>query len=269
LRALVFSLDYLRLATARVLGAVSPRGYVSRLGPLRLQRVPDASLLGDRWVIVETRMSGICGSDVKQVFLDAAPDNPLQALVSFPHVPGHEPVGTVVEVGRAVTRVRAGDRVACYPWLSCVVRGLPECAACKRGQMSLCESFSKGPFAVGMHAGTCRDVSGGFAELMPVHETECWKLPDEVSFDAAVLADPFSVALHAVLKSPPRPGETVLVFGCGGIGALTVLVLATLFPEARVLAVDPRAHARDLARRLGARETFAETGKALIATPRS
>jgi threonine dehydrogenase-like Zn-dependent dehydrogenase len=263
-RALVFELDYVRLATARVLGALSRKGYLSRLGPLRLQTVPDTRILGDLWVIVETKMSGICGSDVKEVFLDAAPDNPLQALVSFPHVPGHEPVGTVVEVGRAVTRVQKGDRVACYPWLSCVVRGLPECDACRRGQMSLCESFTKGPFAVGMHAGTCRDVSGGFAELMPVHETECFRLPEDVSFDAAVLADPFSVALHAVLKSPPAPGETVLVYGCGGIGALTILVLTTLFPATRVLAIDPREHARELARKLGARETFGVTGKALI-----
>jgi threonine dehydrogenase-like Zn-dependent dehydrogenase len=263
-KALVFELDYLRLAAARVLGGLSPRGYVSRLGPLRLKTVPDAGILGDKWVIVETKMSGICGSDVKQVFLDAAPDNPLQALVSFPHVPGHEPVGTVVELGRAVTRVRRGDRVACYPWLSCVVRGLPECGACRRGQMSLCESFTKGPFAAGMHAGTCRDVSGGFAELMPVHETECFRLPEDVTFDAAVLADPFSVALHAVLKSPPEPSDTVLVYGCGGIGALTLLVLRTLFPATRVFAVDPRDHARELARRLGARETFGQSGKALI-----
>jgi threonine dehydrogenase-like Zn-dependent dehydrogenase len=263
-KALVFELDYARLAAARALGALSPRGYVSRLGPLRMKTVPDARILGGRWVLVETRMSGICGSDLKQVFLDAAADNPLQALVSFPHVPGHEPVGTVVEVGREVTRVRRGDRVACYPWLSCVVRGLPECAACRRGQMSLCESFTRGPFSAGMHAGTCRDVSGGFAELMPVHETECFVLPEAVSFDAAVLADPFSVALHAVLKSPPEPGETVLVYGAGGIGALTLLVLATLFPATRVLAVDPREHARDLARRIGARETFGASGKALI-----
>jgi len=264
LKALVFELDYPRLAAAKVMGAFSPRGYVSRLGPLRLQTVPDAGILGERWVVVETKMSGICGSDVKQVFLDAAPDNPLTSLVSFPHVPGHEPVGTVVDVGRAVTRVRKGDRVACYPWLSCVVRGLPECAACRRGQMSVCESFTRGRFAAGMHAGTCRDVSGGFAELMPVHETECFVVPDDVSFEAAVLADPFSVALHAVLKSPPESGETVLVFGCGGIGALTLHVLAALYPRTRVLAVDPRAPARDLARRLGASETFGESGKALV-----
>jgi threonine dehydrogenase-like Zn-dependent dehydrogenase len=90
-------------------------------------------------------------------------------------------------VGREVTRVRKGDRVACYPWLSCVVRGLPECDACKRGQMSLCESFTRGSFAPGMHAGTCRDVSGGFAELMPVHESECFALPDDVGYEAAVL----------------------------------------------------------------------------------
>lgn len=264
MKALTFEFNLARLAAARVLGSLRTGGYLSPLGPLRLADVPDARVLGDRWVVVETKMCGVCGSDVKQVFMEAAIDNPLTAMISFPHVLGHEHVGVVVEVGRAVRRLRPGDRVACSPWLSCVVRGLPECEACRQGRTSICASFTKGAFSPGMHAGTCRDVSGGFASHVPVHESACFPLPDSVSFERAVLADPFAVALHAILKSPPEPGETVLVIGCGGLGGVLVHLLARLYPRTRVLAVDPRAHARELATRLGANATFASQGAALI-----
>ncbi|MDB4935237.1 MAG: hypothetical protein JWP87_2209 [Labilithrix sp.] len=264
MKALVFRFELARLAVARVLGSVAPRGYLSPLGPLRLEDVPDAKVLGDRWVVVETKMCGLCGSDVKQVFMDAALDNPLTAMISFPHVLGHEHVGVVVEVGRQVTKVRRGDRVACSPWLSCAVRGLPACDACRRGDTSTCESFSKGAFSPGMHAGTCRDVSGGFATHVPVHESACFLLPESVSFERAVLADPFAVALHAIAKAPPERGDTVLVVGCGGVGALLVHALARLYPRTKVIAIDPRAHARELASRLGAHVTLRSHGAALI-----
>jgi threonine dehydrogenase-like Zn-dependent dehydrogenase len=264
LKALVFEFDITRLAAARALGSLHSRGYLSALGPLRLRDVPDARLLGDRWVIVATEMCGVCGSDVKQVFMDAALDNPLPAMISFPHVLGHEHVGVVVDVGHDVRRVRRGDRVACSPWLSCVVRGLPECEACRRGQTSLCASFTQGELSAGMHAGTCRDVSGGFASHVPVHETGCFPVPEAVSFERAVLADPVAVAFHAMLRSPPRPGETVVVIGCGSLGVVLVHLLAQLHPRSKVIAVDPRAHARELASRLGANVTFASQGAALV-----
>ncbi|WP_394838739.1 alcohol dehydrogenase catalytic domain-containing protein [Pendulispora rubella] len=264
MKALTFDLHLPRLAWARALGSIAAQGYLNGLGPVRLAEVPDARVLGDHWVVVETKACGICGSDVKQVFMDAAVDNPLTAVISFPHVMGHEHVGTVVDAGRAVTRVKRGDRVACSPWFSCAVRGLPECDACQRGHIALCESFTEGTFAPGMHAGTCRDISGGFAPLVPVHESACFKIPDGVPFSTAVLADPFAVALHAVLKSPPEPGETVLVYGCGGLGVLVIHILARLFPRARVFAVDPRPHARALAEQLGAASTFSARGAELI-----
>jgi len=263
-KALVFDFDLARLAAARVLGAVHPRGYLSSLGPVRLAHVPDARVLGDRWVVVETAMCGVCGSDVKQVFLDAAADNPLTAVISFPHVMGHEHVGVVVDVGREVRNLRLGDRVACSPWLSCVVRGLPECEACRRGETSLCACFTEGAFSPGIHAGTCRDVSGGFATHVPVHETACFVVPDAVGFERAVLADPLAVALHAIARSMPEPGETILVIGCGGLGAALLHLLARLYPRTKVLAVDPREHARELATRLGARSTFASGGAELV-----
>lgn len=261
MKALTFEFDLARLATAKMLGSVNASGFLGPLGPLRYTNVPDAKLLGDQWVVVETALCGVCGSDVKQVFMDAAADNPLTSYISFPHVLGHEHVGTVVETGKDVTRVKQGDRVACSPWLSCVPRGLPECAACLAGQVSLCESFTRGAFAPGMHAGTCKDVSGGFATHVPAHETGCYRIPDAASFDDAVLADPASVALHAILRAPPEPKETVLVYGCGGLGAVLIHLLRLW--DVRVFAVDPRPHARALAEKLGAR-AFGTSGAELV-----
>jgi threonine dehydrogenase-like Zn-dependent dehydrogenase len=130
--------------------------------------------------------------------------------------------------------------------------------------MPLCERFVEGSFSPGMHAGNCRDISGGFASYVPVHETACFPLPEAIPFSIAVLADPFAVALHAILKSPPEPGETALVYGCGSLGVLAVHALTRLWPRTRVFAVDPRPHARALAEKAGAAATFGDKGAALI-----
>jgi threonine dehydrogenase-like Zn-dependent dehydrogenase len=226
--------------------------------------VPDPELRSGDRVLVAPRLAGICCSDVMQVFIKAGMDNPLSALVSAPHVMGHEVVGTVIETGRAVTRVKKGDRVAVSPMLSCAPRGFPPCAACRRGDYPLCRRFFDGPFAKGMLAGACSDVGGGFAEAMALHESMLFPIPASVGFDAAVLADPFAVSLHAVLRAPPRPGETAIVYGCGSLGLMTILALRALFPQTRVLAVSRDARQRTLVERLGAERLFVSRGRDLV-----
>src|SRR5439155_573111 len=77
-------------------------------------------------------------------------------------------------------------------------------------------------------------------------------MPAGVSDEQAVLADPFSVSLHAILKRPPAPGATALVYGCGTLGLLAIAILRALYPATRVLAVARFAHQRALAERFGA-----------------
>lgn len=264
MKAITFDISIPRVAAAKVLGVFSPRAFVSSWGPVRCQQVPDATLIGDDWVLIEPRLTGICGSDVMQVFIKASVDNPLSAVVSAPHIMGHETVGTVIETGRAVTRFRKGDRVAASPWLSCAPRGLPLCESCREGNHPLCHGFFDGRFSKGMHLGNCSDVGGGFAEAMAVHESMLFPIPDSIPFDAAVLADPFSVSLHAVLRAPPEPGQTVLVYGCGALGLMAILLLRTLFPKTRVLVVDRRADARAIAERLGVEKFFSSSGRELV-----
>jgi threonine dehydrogenase-like Zn-dependent dehydrogenase len=223
------------------------------LGPLALEEIPEPEFPGDDWAVVRTRLCGICGSDLKEVFLEGSFDNPLTALISFPAVLGHEVVGTIERVGARVTSRRVGERVVLNPWLSCAPRGItPPCDACLRGQYFSCRHFTDGRLPPGIHIGNCRGVPGGFAPFLAAHESQLFPIPDAVSFDQAVLADPFSVSLHAILKAPPSEGELALVYGCGTLGLLSIIILRALFPTSRVIAIARYPHQEELARDLGA-----------------
>ena len=264
--ALLFRYSLPRLAAARLLGPLRPAAYFGPWSPLRLERVPEPTLPADDWLLVRIVRCGICGSDAKQAFVRGDRDNPLTTLISFPRVLGHEAVGVVEEVGPAVRERKAGDRVAINPWLSCGPRGIdPPCDACQVGDYPLCERFTEGRFAPSIHAGNCRDVSGGFAERMAVHESQAFLIPAGVSWDAAVLADPFSVSLHSVLRNPPPENDKpALVFGCGTLGLLTIAILRHLHPQVSVVAVARYEHQAELARRFGASELLPEERGALI-----
>ena len=134
--------------------------------PMKLTELPDPTYLGPDWVITKPRMTGICGSDSKQVFMDwgevRSPDNPMKAFFSLPQVLGHEVVAEVTALGPEAEGLDVGDRVVLNPWLSCGPRGIsPICAACANGDYSLCANFAVGPIAPGIHTGTSRDASGG------------------------------------------------------------------------------------------------------------
>jgi threonine dehydrogenase-like Zn-dependent dehydrogenase len=264
MRAITFDISMPRIAAAKILGVASSRAFVSGWAPVRCQHVPDPALRGDDWVLVEPRRAGVCGSDVMQVFIKADFDNPLSAVVSAPHVMGHEVVGTVIETGVAVRRVRKGDRVAVSPMLCCAPRGLPACEACQHGDYPLCRRFFDGRFAKGTHLGTCSDVGGGFAEAMSLHESMLFPIPQSVAFDAAVLADPFAVSLHAVLRAPPEPGETAVVYGSGSLGLMAILLLRSLFPKTRLLVIARHPRVKSLVHRLGADALFTSQGRELV-----
>ncbi|MGD1102658.1 MAG: alcohol dehydrogenase catalytic domain-containing protein [Terriglobia bacterium] len=253
MKAIVFRYSLPRFVFAYLLGIITPRAYLGAPGPLALEEIAEPPLPADDWVVVRTRLCGICGSDLKQVFLHGNFDNPLTALISFPAVLGHEVVGTIERVGPRVTSRRVGERVVLNPWLSCGPRGItPPCDACQRGQYFSCQHFTDGYLPPGIHIGNCRAASGGYAAFMAAHQSQLFPIPEEVSFDQAVLADPFSVSLHAILKSPPSEGDLALVYGCGTLGLLSIAILRALFPTARVIAIARYPHQEELAREWGA-----------------
>jgi threonine dehydrogenase-like Zn-dependent dehydrogenase len=252
MRALVFDKSMPRLAATRVLAAFSPRAFVGPTAPIRMQDIPEPTIPADDWVRLRTRLCGICGSDTKQVFLNGALDNPMTALISFPQVLGHEVVATVEDAGPAAQWLVPGQRVVLNPWLSCGPRGLPPCDWCRSGDFAQCTGFAQGTIEPGIHTGNSSRATGGFAPLLPAHASMCIPVPDAVTDEAAVLADPFAVSFHSIVHSPPPPGGTVLVYGCGTLGLLAIAILHALHPDVRVLAVARYAHQADLAVKLGA-----------------
>lgn len=223
--------------------------------PVALEEVPEPELLADDWVVLRTRLCGICGSDTKQILMDFedAADNPMTALISFPQVLGHEVVAEVVRCGPAVRRVHPGQRVVLNPWLSCAPRGItPPCVACQQGEFSACEHFVDGRLAPGIHSGNSTDATGGFAEYLPAHESMTIPVADGVTDEQAVLADPFSVSLHAVTRHPPQPGGVAVVYGAGALGTAATAILGALHPDVRVATVARTRAQATLAESLGA-----------------
>jgi threonine dehydrogenase-like Zn-dependent dehydrogenase len=98
----------------------------------------------------------------------------------------------------------------------------------------LCHHFHDGRLQPGIHTGNSADATGGFAERLPAHRTMVFPVPDEVADEAAVLADPFSVSLHAIARTPPPDGGRVLVYGAGALGTTATAILRALHPTVEV-----------------------------------
>ena len=86
--------------------------YLGEHSPISMQEIPDAAVKFPDWLVIQTRLTGICGSDYKQVFIDFENiDSPMAACATFPQVMGHEVVGTIAAVGPEVTDRHVGQRV--------------------------------------------------------------------------------------------------------------------------------------------------------------
>jgi threonine dehydrogenase-like Zn-dependent dehydrogenase len=229
--------------------------------PTALRQVPDPQLPHQDWVITRPRLTGICGSDSKQILLDFGEgdaDNAMAGFCSFPQVMGHEVVADVVALGPKARGLDVGQRVVLNPWLSCGPRGIePVCSACEDGDYSLCWSFTDGDIRPGIHTGVSADVTGGYAELMPAHDSMLFSVPESIPDELAVFADPFSVSLHAITRHPPPRSGRVLVYGAGSLGLCAVAILRALYPDVAVAVVARFEAQAELACRFGAEKVLA------------
>src|SRR5215472_9645526 len=256
-KARVFRHSLAREAASAMGGRVDRRAFVSRFAPVRLEDIDELPLPAADWVKVETTFSGLCGSDVKQILLNGARDNPLTALVSFPHVLGHEVVGR---------RLDTGERVVLNPWLSCGPRGVdPPCEACLAGRYPWCRNFRSGDLPVSIHLGNCAAAAGAHAERFAAHPTQLFAIPEGISDEAAVLADPVSVSLRSILLAPPPDGAPVLVYGSGTLAFAAIALLRHLYPATEVWAATRAGARAELATRLGAHAALPSSPDALVA----
>ena len=257
MKALVFRHSLPREAVAKVGGQVNKRGFVSSLAPVRLEDVDEPSPPAPGWIVCDTILSGVCGSDAKQVFLNGRLDNPLTAILSFPHVLGHEAVAS---------RTDTGERVVLNPWLSCTPRGIdPVCPACAEGHYPWCRSFDAGVVSPALHIGNCASAPGVHAERFCAHESQLFAVPDGMSDEVAVLADPASVSLRSILLHPPDPAFPALVYGSGTLALAATALLRHLYPDVEVwIACRPGGRAA-IAQRVGAHAVLPTAPDDLVA----
>jgi S-(hydroxymethyl)glutathione dehydrogenase/alcohol dehydrogenase len=215
--------------------------------PLVVEDLP-VPKIGPRDVLVRVAASGICHTDLHVIEGRSA--------LPLPIVPGHEGCGTVEETGPEVRRVRVGDRV-----LASVSPACGECWWCLNGMSNHCELNTQVKSAMrfelpdGRQAGAVCGC-GSFAEAMVVHEASVVRvetdLPDE---RLALIGCGVTTGLGAVLNTAGvRPGSSVAVIGCGGVGQ-SVVQGARIAGALTIIAIDPMAGRREASVLVGATHT--------------
>lgn len=261
MRALRFHYRPVRYLLTRLLSGKKPTLALSPLGCVSLDEVEAPALPGPDWVRVDTVLSGICGSDLAA--LTAHDSFTLEPFGAYPFTFGHENVGRVVEVGAGAVEWSPGDRVIVNPMLACRQRGLPECAACARGEYGLCRRTKDGQIGTGPMIGYCPVVGGGWSRSFVAHRSQLHRA-DALDDEVAVLTDPFASALRPVLLHRPLPDDVVLVIGVGSIGALTIKALRLIGWRGPVAVVARHRFQQELAERAGA-DTILKSGAELYA----
>jgi L-idonate 5-dehydrogenase len=202
-------------------------------------RVVESQLdpLASGMVRIRFGAGGICGSDM-HYFRHARTGD---FVVSSPLILGHEVAGEIVEIAGSAPDLAVGDHVAVNPSRWC-----GHCDRCREGRANLCENI----YFMGSASKTPH-MQGGFASLFDATPEQCVKVPQDLPFAAAALAEPLGVCLHAVARAEPVHGRNVVLFGAGPIGLLTMLA-TKLAGANEVTVVDIAAAPLAFAARLGA-----------------
>jgi len=197
--------------------------------PLEMMEIP-LPAVGPQDVLVQVRAAGICHSDA-HYRAGVSPAGPLPLTL------GHEVSGVVAQVGELVSGWRPGDRACLHYLATC-----GHCAYCHQGTEQFC--------VAGQMIGKQRD--GGYAEFIVVPARSVFPLPDAIPFEqGAVMMCSSATAFHGLRKGRLAAGETVAVFGAGGLG-MSAIQLARAMGSLRIFAVDRDAGRLALAERLGA-----------------
>lgn len=188
-------------------------------------------------VLVKIEYVGICGSDLHYYEAGGIGAN----MVEPPFVLGHEAGGTVVEIGKNVTNLKVGDKVALEPGKTC-----GKCEFCKTGRYNLCPEvifFATPP------------VDGVFQEYAAHEAALCFKIPDNMDTMEAALIEPLAVGFHAAKQGGAQAGMTAVVTGSGCIGLVSMMALKAM-GVTKIIAVDVMEKRLDKALELAATEVI-------------
>lgn len=202
--------------------------------PLRIEEVPIPEI-GPNEVLVKVAACGICHTDLHYL------DHGVPTVKKPPMILGHEPSGTIAAAGSAVSTFKEGDRVLLPAVYACGT-----CSFCRTGRENICNTM----IMFG------NNVDGAYAEYVKAPAKDVFILPDEIPLEeGAIIADAISTPYHAVKnRAEVRPGDNVVVYGCGGVGVNVVQVAAAC--GATVIAVDISDAKLEWARKLGASYTI-------------
>ena len=197
--------------------------------PLELHDVP-LPRTGDDDVLVRVKAAGICHSDAHY-------RAGISRVHPLPLTLGHEVAGVIKATGRNVKQLSIGQRVCLHYMATCGA-----CGWCAKQNEQFCET--------GAMIGKSRD--GGYAEFIGIPARSVFTLPDEIPFEhGAIMMCSSATSLHALNKARMKPGESVAIFGAGGLG-ISAIQLAKALGAREVFAVDIQPNKLDLARSLGA-----------------
>ena len=169
-------------------------------------------------VLIKIKAAGICHSDVH--YRDG-----ISSVGYLPISLGHEIAGVIEKLGSCVLDFQIGERVCLNYMITC-----GKCQYCVRGSEQFCEQ--------GKMIG--KDVDGGYAEYIAVPTRGICRLPDSISYEhASVMMCSSATSLHALKKTRFKPGETIAIFGLGGLG-ISAMQLANQLSQISVLCTDPK-----------------------------
>ncbi|MHC1772092.1 MAG: NAD(P)-dependent alcohol dehydrogenase [Flexilinea sp.] len=219
--------------------------FMTELNKMEIREIP-VPTPKETEVLVKLEYVGICGSDVHYFHDGRCGD----FVVDGEFLLGHECAGTVVELGKNVTTLKKGDRVALEPGITC-----GHCEYCKSGRYNLCPDvqFLATP-----------PVAGCYENYIAFPENMCFKLPDNISTKEGALVEPLSVGMHAANQGEVQLGDHVIILGSGCIGLVTLLACKA-HGATDITVVDIIPKRLEYAKKLGATRVINSAEKDVIA----
>ncbi|MEN8227370.1 MAG: alcohol dehydrogenase catalytic domain-containing protein [Bacteroidota bacterium] len=204
---------------------------------MEMMEVPTPEILNDNDVLIRMKTLGVCGSDIHYYVSGKIGSQ----VVQYPFTVGHEGAGQVEAVGKGVTIVKPGDRIAIEPAMPCW-----ECDQCLAGRPHTCRKLK--------FLGCPGQAEGSLSEFIVMPETSCFKIPENMSYDQAAISEPLAIGVYAVKQSIPMEGTKVGILGFGPIG-MSVLLPALAMGAKEIYVTDKIDERLQIARNTGAAMT--------------
>jgi len=210
------------------------KSVLTGINRIKVIEAPIPEIKNDTDVLIRMAVVGVCGSDIHYYSTGRIGSQ----VVQYPFTVGHEGAGVVEAVGRSVTKVKRGDRIAVEPSVAC-----GHCDQCLSGRPHTCRNI--------LFLGCPGQIEGNLAEFIVMPESQCIKLSDHQSIDDGATSEPLAIGLYAVKQALMKGGESIGILGFGPIG-MSVLLMAKAFGFDKIFVSEKNEARCELARLNGA-----------------